>query len=289
MQETERIARDYLAGRRKSPPPPGWTPPTAEAYVRALLSCALLAQGRAADARDALRWTDAEGVVHALKARTEIELTRENVAIAGAIHATSACRAAEARMAGDAFLAGNLPGADFVREYGSFAGLQLASADSPDRDRIAKLAARSLEESCAPGDPAPGKAAEAARAELRRTLAEQVYNDAISLVARMPPPPEGARAAEHVWLAKVAVKGATVYRYLIPDMLPVPLSGDQKAWQREQAFPVFKNARALGGWFLSAEARGRVEETRAGKTPDEMLYDRLLSAQIEVLAWIDSR
>jgi len=85
------------------------------------------------------------------------------------------------------------------------------------------------------------------------------------------------------------VRSVSIYRFLIPDMLPMPLSAAQKEWQREQAFPVFKNARDLSGWFLSAADRSRIEETRAPQTPDELLYDRLLSAQLEVLAWIDLR
>jgi hypothetical protein len=72
-------------------------------------------------------------------------------------------------------------------------------------------------------------------------------------------------------------------------MLPVPLSAEQKEWQREQAYPFFKNARDRALWFLPNEARKRVEETRIGKTPEETLYGRLLSAQVEVMAWIDSR
>jgi len=85
------------------------------------------------------------------------------------------------------------------------------------------------------------------------------------------------------------VKGATTYRHLIPDMLPDPLSAEQRAWQREQAFPLFARARGIAGYFLPREARARVESTRIGNTPEEILYDRLLSAQLEVLAWIDTR
>jgi hypothetical protein len=272
MRETERTAREYLRRRDDGSVP--------AAYVRALLACALLAQGRAIDARDGLR---------GLKPRKEEELTRENVAVACAIHATSTCRSVEARAAAETFLAGKMPAEAFVRDYGSFAGLPVGAPDAPEHDKMARLAAANLDASCAPGEEKPPAVAEKARAELRRTLSEQVYNDAASLLARMPAPPEGARAAEEVWLAKVAVKGVTIYRYLIPDMLPVPLSDEQKNWQREQALPVFRNARVLAGWFLTKEARARVEETRAPRTPDEALYDRLLSAELEVVAWIGSR
>jgi hypothetical protein len=153
---------------------------------------------------------------------------------------------------------------------------------------MVKLGAAGLE-ACAPGVAEPAAGAQKARADLRRTLAEQVYNDAMALLARLPSTPSGPPAPEEVWLAKVAVKGATAYRYLIPDMLPDPLSAEQKAWQREQAFPVFTRARSIAGYFLPKEARAEVEATRIGKTPEEVLYDRLLSAQMEVLAWIDAR
>ncbi len=273
MRETERIARAYLERKNDDSVP--------AAYVRSLLACSLLAQGRPVDARGTLRGT---------RARRESELARENVIVACTIHAMSVCRSVQARAAAEAFLAGKLPAEEFVREYGSFAGLPVAAPDAAEHDKMVKLAAANLEASCAPGAAEPTTAAAKARAELLRTLAEQIYNDAAALLVRLSePPPKGPRPADDVWLAKVAVRSVTVYRYLIPDMLPTPLSPDQKAWQREQAFPLFKNARALAGWFLPLEARTRIEKTRAGKTPDEVLYDRLLSAQLEVMAWIDSR
>lgn len=273
MRETERIAHAYLERKDDGSAP--------ASYVRALLACSLLAQGRPLDARNALRGA---------KLRREAELARENVVVACAVHAMSVCRSVEALAAARAFLAGKLPAAEFVREYGSFAGLPVAAPDAAEHEKMLKLAASNLEAACAPGAAEPTTAARKARAEFVRTLSEQVYNDAAALLARLSgPPPMGPRPAEDVWLAKVAVKSVTVYRYLIPDMLPAPLSEEQKAWQREQAFPLFKNARETAGWFLPAEALARIEKTRAAKTPDEILYDRLLSAQLEVMAWIDSR
>jgi hypothetical protein len=273
MLETERVAREYLARKGDGSAP--------AAYVRALLACSLLAQGRPLDARDTLRGT---------KPRREAELTRENAVVWCAIHATSACRSVEARAAAEAFLAGKLPALQFARDYGSFAGLAVAEPDAPEHGNMLKLAAANLEASCAPGVAQPTAAAAKARAEFRRTLSEQVYNDAAALLARLgEPPPMGPRDADDVWLARVAVKAVSSYRYLILDMLPVDLTPDQKAWQREQAISLFKNARGRTAWFLPKEARERVESSRAPKTPDETLYDRLLSAQLEVVAWIDSR
>ncbi|HEX5136982.1 MAG TPA: hypothetical protein VFY93_08430 [Planctomycetota bacterium] len=270
MLRTAQVARDFLEGRDGTS--------TTAAYARALLACAQLAQGQAKAARDTLR---------GLKPRMEEELTRENVVIACAIHATSLCRSIEARAAAVAFLEGRLPGEKFVEDYGSFAGLAIAEPGSPEHRKMVKLAAVALE-ACAPGVAEPGESARKARANLLRTLGEQVYNDAASLVARLPPP-HGPATAEEVWLARVAVKGVTTYRYLIPDMLPDPLSPEQRAWQREQAFPLFKDGREIAGYFLPKAARTEVESTRIGKTPDEILYDRLLSSQLEVLAWIDTR
>jgi len=268
MRGAERTARAYLERKNDDS--------VHAAYVRALLACSLLARGHALDARDTLRGT---------KPRRESDLARENAVVMCAIHATSLCRSIEARAAADEFLAGKLPADAFVRDYGSFAGLAIAEPEAG-----AKLAARNLETSCAPGAAEPTAAVREARAEFLRTLSEQVYNDAAALLARMNEPIAGGpRPADDVWLARVAVKGVTVYRYMIPDMLPAPLSGEQKAWQREQAFPFFRNARAVAGWFLTAEARKHVEETRAPRTPDEIVYDRLLSAQLETMAWIDSR
>jgi hypothetical protein len=288
MLGTERAAREFLAGRRTAAPPPAWTPPATEAYARALLACALLAQGRVIEGRDALRWIDDGGVVHQIRPRLEADLTRENVVVSCAVHAASLCRSIEARAAAERFLEGRLDAEAFARDYGSFAGLAIAEPGSPEHENVLKLAAKGLG-ACSPGAAEPTEAARAARATLLRTLAEQVYNDAASLLARLPSAPLAPPAAEEVWLAKVAVRGATVYRYLIPDMLPDPLSADQKAWQREQAFPLFKRARSIAGYFLAKGARAEVEATRIGRTPEEVLYDRLLSAQIEVLAWIDTR
>lgn len=282
MKDAERDARDYLERKNDDS--------AHAAYVRGLLACALLAQGRPADARQALRWKDARGAIRETKARVETELTHENTVAACSMHATAVCRSVEAREAAEAFLEGKLPAGDFVRDYGSFAGLQVGAPDAAEREKLLKLAASELEASCAPGVAEPPAATQKARAEFLRVLSEQIYNDAASLLARLPGPPDkGARAADEIWLAKVAVKGVTIYRFLIPVMLPAPLSADQKAWQREQAFPVFKNARGLAAWFLSSEARTRVERTRKPETPDEVLYDRLLAAQLETLAWIDSR
>lgn len=290
MRQTERIAHEYLAQLEPAgPPSPGWTPSTAGAHARALLACALLAQGRAREARDAFRWTDRSGRPEQIKPRRDARLTHENVVIAGAIYATSVCRSVEARAAAELFLAGKLPAIDFVRLYGSFAGLMVGDPEAPEHDKMVRLAAANLEASCAPGLAELPDSARKGRTELMRTMSEQVYNDAASLLARLTPPTIGPRPADEVWLAKVAVKSVTIYRYLIPDMLPTPLSADQKAWQREQAVPVFSNARELAGWFLGEEARTRLETTRIGKTPDEEIYVRLLSAQAEVLAWIDSR
>jgi hypothetical protein len=271
MLGAERTAREFLGARDGDS--------TKAAYARALLACSLLAQGRAIDARDTLR---------GLKPRLEGELTRENVVIACAIHATSLCRSIEARAAAEGFLAGRLEADAFVRDYGSFAGLAVAEPGSPEHGKMVQLAASGLL-ACEPGVDEPTAGGRKARANLRRTLAEQIYNDAAALLARLPATPQRPVPPEEAWLAKVAVKGATTYRYLIPDMLPDPLSADQKAWQREQAFPLFARARGIAGYFLSKEARAEVEATRIGKTPEEVLYDRLLSAQLEVLAWIDTR
>jgi hypothetical protein len=282
MAETERRARDYLSRRNDGT--------TRAAYVRSLLACALLAQGRPAEAREALRWRDAQGHVRETKQRGDVQLTPENVVVACSVHATAVCRSVQARDAAEAFFAGELPAEAFVAEFGSFAGLPVGSEDPAEREKLVKLAALQLEGNCAPGVAEPRPGAQKARGELLRVLSEQAYNDLASLVARMRLPPErDPRPAEEVWLARVAVKSVTIYRYLIPSMLPAPLSAEQKQWQREQALPLFKNARALAGWFLTADARTRIEETRQPATPDEVLYDRLLSAQLEVFAWIDSR
>jgi hypothetical protein len=284
MRETERAARTFLDGKTDDM--------MRTLHVRSLLACALVAQGRAADAREALAWRDGKGVLRRVTVPAEPGLTPENAVIGGADAAVSVCRSVEAREAAERFFAGQLPAEEFVRRYGSFAGLPLGAPEVGDYEKTLQLVAANLAESCAPGSAAPGPAAGKARSELRRVLGEQIYNDAATLLERVPaePPRDAAlRSAEQDWLARVAVRSATIYRYLIPDLLPTPLTAEQKEWQREQAVPFFLNARARAAWFLDEEARRRVEETRAPRTPLEVTYDRLLSAQLETLAWIASR
>jgi hypothetical protein len=283
MRETERLARAYLAGRTDDT--------MRTSHARALLACALLAQGRPADARDALAWRDAKGELRRVKVPAEPGLAPENAVIGGADAAVALCRSVEAREAAERFFAGTLAAEEFVRRYGSFAGLPLGTAEASD-DKTVKLLAANLASSCAPGSAAPAAGAEKARGELRRVLGEQIYNDAATLLERVPaePPREAAaRSAERDWLALVAVKGAALYRYVIPDLLPTPLTPEQKEWQREQALPYFANARARASWFLGDGERAHVEATRAPRTPREAAYDRLLAAQLEVIAWIETR
>jgi len=275
LRETEKLAVEQVArqGGKRS---------RIADYSRALLACCYLAQGDSAGAR-----TTMEGI----QTRRQDELTRENAVIYATVHAVDVCHGVKARAAVDRMLSGELAVEEFVPRWGYYVGINLPPPSSPHREKLAKLAVSRIRSSCF------GTAeAERGRTELKRLVAEYIYNEAASLLVMLPPPNPGPGGEIERWLAGVAVGSFVTYSYLMPDILAFPLTAEQKQWQREQITPVYKRARAAAGHFLSAEERRaiekgglRVKDIRSNDDAHRALYAALLRAETDVIGWISTR
>ena len=271
MHKTEQLASEFLAGQ-------GERTSLQSNYVRALLACTYLAQGRTDSARTVMR---------GIKTRRTEALARENAVIFCTVHAVDACRAIEAREALDRLFQGKLSAAEFVQMHGGFVGINLPPPGMPEYPDLVKLEAAKIN---------GVKDQEEVRRDLRRMVAEHVYNELASLLVTLPPPePPRIRPAER-WLAVVVVGLLIDYGYLIPDVLPMRLSQAQKTWQLEQILPVYRRGKDISGYFLSAAERRsiagsglRVKDVRDNQDAHRALYQRLLNAEISVQGWIRTR
>lgn len=275
MRETEKLAVEQVArqgGKRSR---------TAD-YSRALLACCYLAQGDSASARSAM-----EGI----QTSRQDELTRENAVIYATVHAVDVCHGVRARAALDKMLAGEMAIEEFVPKWGYYVGINLPPPTNPNREKLAKLAVSRIRSSCF------GTAeAEKGRTELKRLVAEYIYNEAASLLVMLPPPNPRPGGEIERWLAFVAVGSFVTYSYLMPDILAYPLTAEQKQWQREQIVPVYERAKEAAGHFLSAAHRRniekgglRVKDIRNNRDAHRALYAALLRAETDVIGWISTR
>jgi hypothetical protein len=275
LRETEKLAVEQVArqgGKRSR---------TAD-YSRALLACCYLAQGDSAGAR-----TTMEGI----QTSRQDELTRENAVIYATVHAIDVCHGVKARAALDKMLAGELAIEEFVPRWGYYVGINLPRPTNPSREKLAKLAVSRIRSSCF--DTAE---AERGRTELKRLVAEYIYNEAASLLVMLPPPNPAPGGEIDRWLATVAVGSFVTYSYLMPDILAYPLTAAQKQWQREQIMPVYKRAKEAAGHFLSPANRRniekgglRVKDIRNNEDAYRALYAALLRAETDVIGWISTR
>jgi len=277
MRNTVALAGRYLARERGTG--------SNRRYVRALLACAYLARGETRLARMALAADQpAQGNL----------LSRENRVVRAVHYAVGACRGVQARGALEEMFSGRLAVVDFVEEFGSYVGIAIPGPDDPGRKRVLANAVEDLERSCfGPASSAP----EARRGDLRRLASEQIYNESAALLVALTPIPADAEpSAVEIWLAAVCANLFVDYAYLIRDMLPVPLNGEQKQWQREQVRPTYAGARKLVERFLSPGEIGTIlpqatprDVTGPGRAYARHLYGRLLDAEIVVLGWISTR
>lgn len=275
LRETEKLAVEQVArqgGKRSR---------TAD-YSRALLACCYLAQGDTRSARETM---------HGIRTQRQEELTRENAVVYATAHAVDVCHGVRARTALDKMLAGEMGVEEFVARWGYYVGINLPPETSPHREKLAKLAASRIRSSCFDTDEA-----ERGRTELRRLIAEYIYNEAASLLVMLPPPSPGPGGEIERWLATVAVGSFVTYSYLMPDILAWPLTAEQKQWQREQIAPVYRRAREAAGHFLSASQRRaiekgglRVKDIRDNRDAYRALYAALLRAETDVIGWISTR
>jgi hypothetical protein len=275
LRETEKLAVEQVArqgGKRSR---------TAD-YSRALLACCYLAQGDTAAARTTMA---------GIKTVRQDELTRENAVIYATSHAVDVCHGVKARAALDRMLAGELTVEEFVPRWGYYVGINLPPPTSVHREKLAKLAASRIRSSCFDTDQA-----EQGRTELRRLVAEYIYNEAASLLVMLPPPRAGPTGEIERWLATVAVGSFVTYSYLMPDILAYPLTAAQKQWQREQITPVYERAKEASSHFLSPARRRaiekgglRVKDIRNNEDAYRALYAALLRAETDVIGWISTR
>lgn len=275
LRETEKLAVEQVARQR------GKRSRIAD-YSRALLACCYLAQGDSASAR---------ATMHGIRTRRQEELTPEVAVVYATTHAVDVCHGVRARAALDTMLAGEMDVEEFVTQWGYYVGVNLPPESSPHRGKLIKLAASRIRSSCFDTD-----AAERGRTELRRLVAEYIYNEAASLLVMLPPPAQGASGEVASWLASVAVGSFVTYSYLMPDILAYDLTAEQKQWQREQITPVYKRAREAAGHFLSASERRaiekgglRVKDIRNNADAHRALYAALLRAETDVIGWISTR
>ncbi len=106
-----------------------------------------------------------------------------------------------------------------------------------------------------------------ARDELRRLLAEQVYNDSAAIFQRIPDADPEAQDGADIWLAAIGAALFINYSHCLDEVIPERLSEEQKKWHQELALAMFKRARsgsrrllgtrhgALHGALVQAERR----------------------------------
>jgi hypothetical protein len=281
MLSTARKAEQYIARSRGTR--------ANRDYAKALLACALLAQGKSALAAEQMR---------EVKVWQEDLLSEENRVTRAVQFAVDACRGVAARAALEEMFAGELGVEEFIVEFGSFLAIQLPPPDEPVRAELLADAAERLRGACFPvpeGGALEETRVERGRTELRRLAGELIYNEAAALFEVLPRSGASPSIAVEHWLASVALNLCVVYAYLMPDLLPVRLTEDQKEWQREHAIPVYENARRLNRTFLSGDTWKEIapeanpRETASREEFFRHMYARLLDSQIVVVGWISTR
>lgn len=239
-------------------------------YVRALLACAYLMRGENLEASSLMR---------GIRPEQEYRVTHENAVKIATLYAVQACRAVEARRALDDLFAQDLETEDFIRRYGTFVGIRLPDPEAPSYPVVLEREAMILREATyieLAGDPRAMERLHESRTEYHRLVGEQVYNDAASLINRLP---ERA-GADTEWLQFLAVNLLLVYAELFDEVVPMSLSRAQKEWQLEQIDGYLQRAKRL------------VDKLQEAPT-HPYVYDRLpirvRDAELEIRGWIETR
>jgi hypothetical protein len=281
MRRTTALARDYLAQRK------GKTD-RRNTYVRAILACALLARGQTVEAR---------ATVEEIRPRMEQILSRDNAIAMGTLSLVGACRAIEAHRALEQVVDGELEVEAFVRHYGSLAGVDLPDPDAPGYPALLAQAVERVRGRCVPYNDTERELARVGRgrAELRRLIGEQIYNEAAALLETLPGPNAAREGVIERWLAASCVGLFIVYGQLMPDLVPVQISQAQKDWLLEQAQPLYVRVRAIAAHFLTQDQRLAIDPKAGARDTDthadyyRHLYELLLDAEISVVGWITTR
>jgi hypothetical protein len=259
-------------------------------YVCALLASAYLTQGRTADARKlTLRLVVPPGNAP----------ERERATIRQVKWLASACHAMHGRLEVDAMLEDENRIVDFLEQYGVMAGFELPRKH--DRDYLNYLERQTFDLQAVlfapePRSPVQLEARTRRIQELRRILAELVYNDAAALKENLRDPDAKDLDATDVYFSMALSSLYVTLSYLSDDLIPrVRMIGAQKQWLWEQAQSSYEAVRGLARHYLAEERMKALETGRmppARDTPEqcrERLYARLYIAQKEVQGWITIR
>jgi hypothetical protein len=253
MTDTIAMGEQLLAARRPDPQD--------SRYLRTLLSCAYLAKGDTEAARERIR---------GFRPRVVPGFSRDEKLTDSLRYAITGCRAIFVRSILEEVLEEQSGMKAFVRQYGSFVGCDLPSRDAEDYEEFVELNTKKLEKTCfveLAGDPHQMEVAARARGDLRRLLAEQIYNDAAAIFQRLPDPDPEAQDGADIWLAAVGAALFVNYSLSLDDVVPDNMSMEQKKWHQELALAMFKRARegsrrllqtrhaALHGALVEAERR----------------------------------
>ena len=264
---------------------------TARRYVRSLLATALLLQGESERAHHAIA-----DIPH----DQSNLLSRQNSVIQATRHAASAYLALRARMRFEDFLAGRIGGQEFLANYAGLIAIDLPERASPLYDPELHDHAVALERSCRmeiAGDPFELERVSSHRRRYRQMLAEQIYNDAASLLVALPPL-DGEEWEIDEWFGITVANLFSTCSIYVDDLLPHEINEEQKQWQREHAFSAFQRVKAAATLrFLPEKDRLRLDAERPlAPIPvrnradyHRRVYQRLLYAENDVLDHISFR
>lgn len=254
--------------------------------VSALLCCSYLCQGR---------FTDAYDLAQTLTVRGSNVPPEDRLLVKRVKWLASACHALAGHQAVVRMEAEETGEVEFLERWGSFAGFALPRRTARDYLRYLGEHATDIRRVCFPPEPRSPVQLDARSQrfwELRRTLAEQVYNDSASLLESLRPIRDGTNAEDRFF----AIAASSLYitlSYLSEDLIPhVKIAPAQKQWMREQSLSTFDRARSIARHYIT-DARAAALENglvpKSNSTPLECrdrLYARLFVAQKEVLYWI---
>ncbi|MFQ5845612.1 MAG: hypothetical protein ACE5JG_11560, partial [Planctomycetota bacterium] len=227
---------------------------------------------------------------------------RDPLLLAGAAHAVTACRCLDAFSALARLFAARTDRrrrvTRFLERYGALVGSPLPHPGDPDRAAVLAGETAAFLERCfreLDGDPRGLQRNSAARRELRRTLVEQMYDDAAALVVGLPPPGSDRTAHLDRRLAALGAGLFVAYAHHLPDVLPETLTEPQKRALSRQAAGAFARARGAARRLLP-EAEWRRLDAGAGDRGAVAvgvrfapLYAALLRAEHQALGWIATR
>ena len=259
-------------------------------FVSALLANAYLTHGRVAEAQKLARRLVVPGPNSPELERGVIERTKWLV---------GACRAMQGRLDIDELALREDGVVEFLELYGPLVGYNLPRPQQRDYLKFLERYTLDLQRTLFAPEPRSPRQLEARTRrlqEMRRLLAEQVYNDSAALKQTLAPANERRLDATDRFFSMALSSLYVTISYLSDDLVPrVHMEESQKQWIREQALSTYEAVRALARHYVP---ESRMKELETGLVPGtratpkdcrERLYARLYVAEKEVLAWITIR